>query len=151
MVSPVLLEPQPRSYLSVGGTARRVITEAAKQSREGWGSTGDWTEVEVRFGRSRLYCGCILCLSRLYWLLVLIVTLGSMGVETQVLGAILCCPLCWRDFCRSRAPDHIPLLPRVSREQVCSKAVSNHPSFLLKKHPSLFTKYVTMNHRVLFD
>ncbi|XP_066347146.1 uncharacterized protein [Miscanthus floridulus] len=24
----------------------RVITEAAKQSREGWGSTGDWTEVE---------------------------------------------------------------------------------------------------------
>lgn len=28
----------------------RVITEAAKQSREGWGSTGDWTEIEVRFG-----------------------------------------------------------------------------------------------------
>ncbi|GJN27730.1 hypothetical protein PR202_gb15776 [Eleusine coracana subsp. coracana] len=25
----------------------RVITEAAKQSREGWGSTGDWTEIEV--------------------------------------------------------------------------------------------------------
>ncbi|CAN6275576.1 unnamed protein product [Urochloa humidicola] len=24
----------------------RVITEAARQSREGWGSTGDWTEVE---------------------------------------------------------------------------------------------------------
>ncbi|EEC77228.1 hypothetical protein OsI_15775 [Oryza sativa Indica Group] len=24
----------------------RVITEAAKQSREGWGSTGDWTEIE---------------------------------------------------------------------------------------------------------
>jgi len=39
-----------------------VITEAAKQSREGWGSTGDWTEVEVRFGGSRLHCGCVLCL-----------------------------------------------------------------------------------------
>ncbi|XP_062225553.1 uncharacterized protein LOC133924153 isoform X2 [Phragmites australis] len=24
----------------------RVITEAAKQSREGWGSTGDWTEID---------------------------------------------------------------------------------------------------------
>jgi hypothetical protein len=46
-----------------------------------------------------------------------------MGAETQVLGALVCCPLRWRDICRSRAPDHIPFLPRAARGQVCLKSV----------------------------
>jgi hypothetical protein len=62
VVLSVLLEPWRRSYLTAEGTACRVITEAAKQSREGWGSTGDWTEVEVRFGGSSLHYSCVLCL-----------------------------------------------------------------------------------------
>lgn len=44
--------------------------------------------------------------------------LGSMGVETQVLGALVCYPLYWRNFCRSCAPDYIPLFPRAARGQV---------------------------------
>jgi hypothetical protein len=31
-----------------------VITEAAKQSSQGWDSTGDWTEIEVRLRSSGL-------------------------------------------------------------------------------------------------
>jgi hypothetical protein len=34
--------------------ACRVITEAAKQSSQGWDSTGDWTEIEVRLRSSGL-------------------------------------------------------------------------------------------------
>ena len=80
---------------------------------------------------------------------------GSMGVETEVLRAIICCPLCWRNFCRSRSPDHIPLLPRVSREQVCLKAVSNHPSLFPMSYFIIFDEWALWSSchrgRVIFE
>ncbi|KAM3386825.1 hypothetical protein ACQJBY_010001 [Aegilops geniculata] len=69
----------------------KVITEAAKQSNQGWSSTGDWTEIEVPF--------------------------GGVGVEAQVLGALVCRSFHWWDFRRGRAAGHVPLLPRASRRQ----------------------------------
>jgi len=78
-----------------------------------------------------------------------------MGVETEVLRAIICCPLCWRNFCRSRSPDHIPLLPRVSREQVCLKAVSNHPSLFPMSYFIIFDEWALWSSchqgRVIFE
>ncbi|WVZ85514.1 hypothetical protein U9M48_032435 [Paspalum notatum var. saurae] len=43
--APVSAAPSDGS-IQLYSQIERVITEAARQSREGWGSTGDWTEVE---------------------------------------------------------------------------------------------------------